>query len=109
MSAEPTGVMLTSPPTTAADVQNTFFGFGDQPWLLAHSIIAKPRAHSPVDTYMMMLAGSSPRLGKPAWRPRPVSGSFTGGVAALPSGARPPRPTTPPPTTPPATTPAPPP
>src|ERR1051326_4616601 len=87
MSAEPTGVMFTSTATAPAAIAKTFFGLGDQPWLLAHSIIARPRAHSPMDTYMITLAGSSPRRGKPARLASSVSGSFTGKVAALGFGA----------------------
>src|SRR3954454_20026355 len=87
MSAEPTGVMFTSTATAPAATAKTFFGLGAQPWLLAHSIIARPRPHSPMDTYMMTLAGSSPRRGKPALDASSVSGSLTGKVAGLGTGA----------------------
>src|SRR5579862_7525489 len=94
MSAEPTGVMLTSTARAAADTAKTLYGLGDQPrWLLAHSIIAKPRQHSPIEVYMMALDGSLPRCGMPIWRARLVSGSRTGGVATLGCGAVAQRPT----------------
>ena len=68
MSDEPTGVMFTSTATAPAAIPKTFCGFGDQPRLLAHSIIARPRQHSPTDTYMMTLRAGHASCGAPRSR-----------------------------------------
>ena len=75
--------MFTSTAIPAAAVQKTLRGFGDQPRLLAHSIIARPRAHKATEKYMMKLATRSGRCGAPRFRATVVSGSSTGGVATL--------------------------
>src|SRR5579863_3481516 len=87
MSPEPTGVMFTSTATAPAAVQKTLRGLGDQPRLLAHSIMARPRQHSAIETYMIRLAARSGRCGAPRSRATEVSGSSTGGVATLGQGA----------------------
>src|ERR1700759_4503007 len=93
MSEDPTGVMFTTTATTPAAVQKTFRGFGDQPRLLAHSIMARPRQHSVIDTYMTRLPTRSDRCGAPRSRATEVSGKSTGGVATLGVGAVAHRPT----------------
>src|SRR5215472_8805189 len=92
--------MFTRTATAPAAVQKTRRGLGDQPRLLAHSIMARPRTHSPTDAYMMRFATMSGRCGAPAFLASDVSGSSTGGVATLgwgavahsPTNATPPRP-----------------
>src|SRR5215467_13856919 len=92
--------MFTSTATAPAAVQKTRRGLGDQPRLLAHSIMARPRQHSPTDAYMMRFATMSGKCGAPAFLASDVSGSSTGGVATLgwgavahsPTNATPPRP-----------------
>src|SRR5215472_18396320 len=94
MSAEPTGEMFTSTAMAAVAVQRTLRGLGDQPWLLAQSIIASPRPHSPMDGYMMALDGSFPRCGiRPVRWARALSGSSTGGVAMVGLGTEAHKPT----------------
>ena len=100
MSDEPTGVMFTRTATAPAAVQKTFRGLGDQPRLLAHSIMARPRQHSVIEAYMIRLATRLGRCGAPRSRASEVSGRSTGGVATLgrgavahrPTNATPPRP-----------------
>ncbi len=87
MSPEPTGVMFTRTATAPAAVQKTFRGLGDQPRLLAQSIMARPRQHSVIDTYMITLAARSGRCRAPRSRATEVSGRSTGGVATLGWGA----------------------
>src|SRR5580693_7617775 len=79
--------MLTSTATAATAVQKTFRGLGDQPRLLAHSIIARPRQHSAIEGYMIRLATRTDRCGVPRLRATEVSGKSTGGVATLGWGA----------------------
>src|SRR5215469_10777448 len=94
MSADPTGEMLTSTAMTAVAVQRTFFGLGDQPWLLDQSIIASPTPHNRMEGYMMALDGSFPRCGrKPVRWASALSGSSTGGVAMVGLGTEAHRPT----------------
>src|SRR5215469_13452924 len=85
--------MFTSTAIAPAAVQNTFRGLGDQPRLLAHSIIARPRQHSPIEAYMVRFATMSGRCGAPAFLATAVSGGSTGGVATLGCGAVAHRPT----------------
>src|SRR5450756_1827559 len=87
MSEDPTGVMLTTTATAPAAARKTRRGFGDQPRLLAHSIMASPRQQSAIDAYMMRLAIGLGRCGVPRSRATEVSGRSTGGVATLCSGA----------------------
>src|ERR1700742_2596545 len=92
--------MFTRTATAPAAVRKTLRGFGDQPRLLAHSIMARPRQHTVIETYMIRLAARSGRCGAPRFRATEVSGSSTGGVATLgrgavahrPTNATPPRP-----------------
>src|ERR1700761_7577814 len=93
MSPDPTGVMFTRTATAPVAVQKILRGFGDQPRLLAHSIMASPRQHSAIDTYMMRSATASGRCGAPRSLATEVSGSSTGGVATLAAGAVAHRPT----------------
>src|ERR1700756_5798590 len=79
--------MFTSTATAPAAVQKTFRGLGDQPRLLAHSIMASPRQHSVIEVYMIRLAARSGRCRAPRLRATEVSGSSTGGVATLGWGA----------------------
>src|SRR5580693_1174054 len=85
--------MFTRTATVAAAAANALRGLGFQPWLLAHSIIARPRQHKLIDRYMMTSATSSGRCAVPRLRARSVSGSKTGGVSALDFGAVAQRPT----------------
>src|ERR1700761_5276419 len=93
MSPDPTGVMFTRTATAPAAVQKTLRGFGDQPRLLAHSIMARPRQHSVIETYMTRLPTRLDRCGAPRSRATEVSGRSTGGVATLGAGAVAHRPT----------------
>ncbi len=79
--------MFTSTATATAAVRKILRGLGDQPRLLAHSIIARPRQHSVIEVYMIRLAARSGRCGAPRFRATEVSGSSTGGVATLGWGA----------------------
>src|ERR1700722_4857081 len=79
--------MFTRTATAPAAVQKTLRGLGDQPRLLAHSIMARPRQHSVIEMYMMRLAARSGRCRAPRFRATDVSGSSTGGVATLAWGA----------------------
>ena len=72
-------MMFTSTATAPAATAKTRRGFGDQPRLLAQSIIASPRQHSPIETYMMRSATASGRCGAPRSLATDVSGSSTGG------------------------------
>src|ERR1700678_2039470 len=85
--------MLTSTAMAPTAVQKTRRGFGDQPPLLAHSIIASPRQHNPIETYMTLSAITSGRCGAPRFLATDVSGKSTGEVAALGTGAVAHRPT----------------
>src|SRR6478672_13688121 len=87
MSDDPTGVMFTSTATAPAATAKTLRGLGDQPRLLAHSSMARPRQHSVTDAYMIRLATRSGRCGAPWFRAKLVSGRSTGGVATLGVGA----------------------
>src|SRR5215475_6791408 len=94
--------MFTRTATAPAAVQKTRRGLGDQPRLLAHSIMARPRTHSPTDAYMMRFATMSGRCGVTAgsgrasrlWArtrmSRPISASTRppgmGGSASLGAG-----------------------
>src|SRR4030088_1759200 len=79
--------MFTRTATAPAAVQKTFRGLGDQPRLLAQSIMARPRQHSVIDTYMMTVAAKSFGCRAPRSRATGVSGRSTGGVATLGWGA----------------------
>src|ERR1700744_606933 len=85
--------MLTRTATVAAAGANTLRGLGDHPWLLAHSIMARPRQHKMIDTYMRAPATTSGRCGVPRLRAAAVSGRSTGGAAMLDFGAVAHRPT----------------
>src|ERR1700678_283486 len=93
--------MFTRTATAPAATAKTRRGLGDQPRLLAQSIIASPRQHSPIETYMTLSAITSGRCGAPRSLATDVSGKSTGEVAALgtgavahrPTNATPPRPT----------------
>src|SRR3984957_10566556 len=87
MSPEPTGVVFTRTATAAAAVQKTWRGLGDQPRLLAQSIMARPRQHRVIDTYMITLAARLFRCRAPRSRATDVSGRSTGAVATLGWGA----------------------
>src|ERR1700738_1226284 len=87
MSPEPTGVMFTRTATAPAAVQKTLRGLGDQPRLLAQSIMARPRQQSVMETYMITLAATSGRCRAPRFRAIEVSGGSPGAVATLGWGA----------------------
>src|ERR1700748_3258845 len=93
MSDDPTGVMFTRTATAPAAAQKTFRGLGDQPRLLAHNIMARPRQHSKIEPYMTRLPTRTDRCGAPRFRATEVSGRSTGGVATLAWGAVAHRPT----------------
>src|ERR1700722_9426154 len=83
----PTGVMFTTTATTATADQKTPRGFGCQPWLLAHSIPARPRQQNVMAGYMIPLVTPADSAGAPSRRASAVSGSSTGNAASLAPGA----------------------
>src|SRR3984885_4529764 len=84
---QPTGVMFTTTATAPTADQKTRRGFGCQPWLLAHSIPARPRQQNVIAGYMMALVTPADRPGKPSRRARAVSRKNTGSAASLAPGA----------------------
>src|ERR1700749_1782372 len=92
MSPGPTGVMFTRTATAPAAVQKTLRGLGDQPRLLAQSIMARPRQHRVIDTYMITLAARLFRCRAPRSRATDVSGRSTRAEATRGLGAGGPRP-----------------
>ena len=79
--------MHTTTATTTTAIQNTRRGAGCQPRLLAHSIPARPSAHSVMPPYIKTLITSLERTGAPSRLASLVSGSSTGSVASLAPGA----------------------
>src|ERR1700751_2714011 len=79
--------MFTTTATAPAAVQKTFRGLGDQPRLLAQSMMARPRTHSTIETYMLTVVTSLGSVGPPRLRATDVSGRITGGEAEVGLGS----------------------